>query len=354
MKGRSLYQSAPWFELLAAHGLPEVPADRLAWPLCGPDGQRLGEIPLMLASSSARFHQGLSSCYSPSFGPCWLDGDASMHVDWAAAAAWLKGQRGLHTLRLQPFVQDAPWVSALKAGLSEAGFACGWYACAQNWIEPLADSLPNVERFASYWMSRPSRLRNTLKRAQRKLSQMEGVAIDIVTVPGPALDQAMAAFQAIYADSWKGAEPCPSFMPGLMAMAASRGWLRLGVLSIQGVPVASQVWLVHSGQADIYKLAQRPGHEALSIGTVLQAALMAHVIDVDQVSMVDFLTGDDRYKRDWMTECRPLVGLVVFRWWDWRCWPGWASHGLGRMRRRLKDGLNRLRPARPAQDLPAS
>jgi len=37
---------------------------------------------------------------------------------------------------------------------------------------------------------------------------------------------------------------------------------------------------------------------------------MKHVFEVDQVEEVDFLTGNERYKQDWMQEYRERWGLA--------------------------------------------
>jgi CelD/BcsL family acetyltransferase involved in cellulose biosynthesis len=41
-----------------------------------------------------------------------------------------------------------------------------------------------------------------------------------------------------------------------------------------------------------------------SPGSILTRYLMEHVIDRDQVEVIDFLTGNDSYKQDWMSERR--------------------------------------------------
>jgi CelD/BcsL family acetyltransferase involved in cellulose biosynthesis len=69
--------------------------------------------------------------------------------------------------------------------------------------------------------------------------------------------------------------------------------------------VAAQCWTVENSVAYIHKLAHFESHKALSPGTTLSAALFKHVIDVDQVRLVDFGTGDQGYKADWMEATRP-------------------------------------------------
>ena len=48
--------------------------------------------------------------------------------------------------------------------------------------------------------------------------------------PGPALEAAIAAYEAVRAASWKPHEPFPNFDAQLMRALAAAGALRLGVL----------------------------------------------------------------------------------------------------------------------------
>ena len=38
---------------------------------------------------------------------------------------------------------------------------------------------------------------------------------------------------------------------------------------------------------------------------------MEHVLDVDKVREVDYLTGDDKYKQDWMSHRRERWGILA-------------------------------------------
>jgi CelD/BcsL family acetyltransferase involved in cellulose biosynthesis len=40
--------------------------------------------------------------------------------------------------------------------------------------------------------------------------------------------------------------------------------------------------------------------------------MMQHVIDVDEVVEVDYLVGDDPYKKDWMNHRRERWGIVAY------------------------------------------
>ena len=49
-----------------------------------------------------------------------------------------------------------------------------------------------------------------------------------------------------------------------------------------------------------------------SPGTLLSAALFQHVIDVDGVDLIDFGTGNDAYKSEWMEDVRERYRLEMF------------------------------------------
>ena len=109
-------------------------------------------------------------------------------------------------------------------------------------------------------------------------------------------------------------------MPGLIRICADQEWLRLGVAYVNEEPVAAQLWIVSGGAALIFKLAYDEQFAKLSAGTLLTSALMQHVLDVDKVSEVDYLSGDDEYKKSWMSHRRERWGIIAFNTtslWGW-------------------------------------
>lgn len=308
----------------------EVPPQSVhTLPLLSMSGQEVGSLHLMRPHGQ-RLIKSVDTYYSPMFGPVWRHQSSEL-VRWLDVAALIKQLPYAEVLRLQPLESDSPFCQNMLQALRAMGYAVDRYFCFGNWYEPIGG-----RAFSEYWLQRPSRLRNTVERAHRRLDQTHNWRTEVLTDGGPALAQAIEAFQTVYARSWKQPEPCPAFMPGLMRMGASMGALRLGQLWLDGKVVASQVWLVHGGKACIYKLAYVPGREKLSLGSVLTAALMQHVIDVDKVSEVDYLMGDDAYKQDWVTHRRERVGLIAFDCWRWRGLWGWLRHHAGRQVRRWR------------------
>ena len=127
-----------------------------------------------------------------------------------------------------------------------------------------------------------------------------------------SLEPAIAAFQEVYSASWKKPEPYPEFVPSLIRLLAAKGMLRLGIARLQGRPIAAQLWIAGQGKASIYKVAYHHAYASLSPGTVLTSYLLRHVIEQDRVREVDFLIGDDDYKKIWMSHRRERWGIVAF------------------------------------------
>ena len=77
-----------------------------------------------------------------------------------------------------------------------------------------------------------------------------------------------------------------------------------------GQPAAAQLWFVAHGKASIFRLAHDESCKAWSPGSMLTAYMMEQVIDGERVEEVDFIIGNEAYKRDWMTVRRERYALT--------------------------------------------
>ena len=208
--------------------------------------------------------------------------------------------------------------------------AAGWWVQAtpagdRHWLD-----LGQMDH-AAWWASRPGALRSTVQRKAKK-----GIVdIQLLTEFDPG---SWAAYEQIYAASWKPEEGHPALLRAFAEMEGARGTLRMGIARIDHVPVAAQFWTVEGGTAFIHKLAHREDAKPLSPGTVLSAALFRQVIDDDGVALIDFGTGNDGYKRDWMEEVRPRYRLELLRPDAPANWPFLAKRALKRLAGRGKRG----------------
>jgi CelD/BcsL family acetyltransferase involved in cellulose biosynthesis len=268
------------------------------------DAQALAALPICLElGQGGQRVTALSTYYTSLFAPTALA--APTAVDWSALIeAVLKQYQPVVSVRLAPLDTHAQSFGCLQHAMQAAGLRTYDYFCFGNWY------LPVVSDSATYLAQRPGDVRNTLKRQGKKFAAAGGRLL----VLSQAADAAQAAslFTQVYNRSWKKPEPHPRFIPGLVQLCAHNGWLRMGLAMLDGQPIAAQLWIVANGKASIFKLAYDPAHKQFSPGTLLTAHLMQHVIDTDHVKEVDYLTGDDAYKNQWMSQRRERRGLVAY------------------------------------------
>jgi len=175
-----------------------------------------------------------------------------------------------------------------------------------NWYLPVLG-----RSYSEYYSGLSDRVRNTIKRKTKAIEKIDDTKIMIYKTP-EEVDSGTFDFQSVYYKSWKKPEPYPGFIPGLIGMAARQGVLRLGIFYIGDNPIAAQIWIVADKTAYIFKLAYKEDYKKISPGTILTAHLMRYVIDVDKVDIVDFLSGDDEYKKDWMSSRRERYLLHIY------------------------------------------
>ncbi len=195
-----------------------------------------------------------------------------------------------HRVTLEPIPDENGSATRLAKAFKAAGWMVASEPCDLNHILHVRG-----RSFAEYWAERPGKMRTTLKRKAKK------VRVEILDTFDKA---AWTNYEAIYAASWKPEEDEPGMLREFARAEGNAGRLRLGLAYEGETAVAAQCWTVENGCAYIHKLAHLESRKQLSAGTTLTAALFERVIDQDQVELVDFGTGDQLYKADWMGETR--------------------------------------------------
>ena len=196
-----------------------------------------------------------------------------------------------HHVCLWPVPDEDGSATRLATAFRTAGWAVEMTPCDENHVLYVSG-----RSFDEYWGARPGALRSTLKRKEKLVRTEIYDCFD---------DVAWDAYDQIYAQSWKPDEDLPALLKQFAQQEGVEGRIRLGLAYSGDLPVAAQFWTVESGTAYIHKLAHLESHKQLSAGTTLSAALFRHAIDDDRVSTIDFGTGNDRYKADWMEHVRP-------------------------------------------------
>lgn len=301
----SLFDRLGWFRLVAAHC---PPPGRLLVARAREGGRAAW---LFLAERGGRA-EAWRCWYSLRFG---LVGDSG-----GAEAIARALRKRLHRVEIFPLEDPEPLAGAFR----RAGWATFVAPATASWRIDTGG-----QDFETYWAARPGKLRST---AQRK-SKAAGLDVEIHRRFDEA---AWAAYESVYAASWKPEEGSPPFLRALAEQEGAAGSLRLGIARKDGVPLAAQLWLVEDGTAWIHKLAYREDSRSMSPGTVLSMAMFRAALDEDRVERIDYGTGDEPYKRDWMGERATLWRLEAYNKSSLRGLAGAARAGLSALVRRVR------------------
>jgi len=280
-----LFDRAYWFHMLWTHNaLGRQPLIARSWSK-GARGW------LFLADQGNFKATALANYYTLAFRPIFTGSpDLQTRKALLIATARRLRRRPMHItqITLSPVPTDDGTADLLAHSFRSAGWLVFRSEKTANWTVNVRDM-----SFDQYWDERPGALRSTFARKAKKA--------DIKTEIHTAFDPSIwAEYESIYAESWKPEEGSIVFLRALAETEGAAGALRLGIARLDGVAIAAQLWTIEPDRAIIHKLAYRASAADLSPGTTLTAAMFRHVIDIDHVPLIDYGTGDDRYKADWM------------------------------------------------------
>jgi hypothetical protein len=287
-----------WFALVAAHDSASTqPLVAHSWI----EGQHCW---LFLRNMGGGAGSALSNWYSlavrPAFGGDPDEACKSVLVK-ALAKRLGKSNRVPAQLSIGPVPRADGSSDLLRTSFARGGWFAFRHQSSTSWTADVAG-----KSFDTYWAARPGQLRSTVQRKSKK----SDITIEILT----QFDvDAWAAYEDVYANSWKPEEGNPAFLRKMAIIEGQAGTLRIGLARLDGAVVAAQYWTVDAGVAYIHKLAHREDMRELSPGSILSVALFRHVIDIDRVSSIDFGTGNDAYKADWMDRSDPLDTIRLFK-----------------------------------------
>ena len=309
------FASRAWWEIVLSHAIP--PGARPHLLLVGTDAL----FPMLLDPMDGEF-RALTTPYTCLYEPLIAGPRA------AAFDAFARYCRTFPVTRLDAL--DEALQAEVAAAARRSGLAIAHFAHFGNWFEDVMGL-----DWTGYLARRPGALRETIRRRARRVERAPGAVFRLFR-DQTDLETGIAAFETVYASSWKQPEPWPDFNPAQIQAAAALGIMRLGVYWIDGTAAAAQFWIVEHGHATVLKLAHDEAFKALSLGTVLTARMIRHMMEEEGATVLDFGRGDDPYKKDWVSSRRQRMGLLLI---NPRAPKGLAAlvrHGLGRLRARWR------------------
>lgn len=249
--------------------------------------------------------------------------DTARRQAWAELAAV-----GALRLRLERLPQSAlaPATSVLRAAgyrvTASPGPCSPWRPLPPSW----EDLMASVSRNARSQFGR-----------RRRALEREGELTLRVDISGRDLD----AVLALEASGWKHHESTAITSDArserlyreFAAAAAAKGWLRLYLLELDGVPIAADYGCVLGNAGFLLKTGFDERYGRLSPGLILRGEVLRASIE-EGLGRYDFLGGPDPYKLRWGASVLPRATI-----WGYR---GLAAPGH-LWRSRLRARLKRLR-----------
>lgn len=334
----SIYSGRAWYENLVSTVFTNDPGVRFA--VYKKNG--MPEVVFPFHFSNIAFGtrvESLGNYYTPLYTPA-LDESIADDVFVDAVKGIYSALGSPVAIRFSPMNPEVPAYNSMCRALSSVGIVPFKFFCFGNWY------LKVNQDWDSYIKNRPGVLRTTLRRSMSRLIR-DGGRLEMFT-ENSDIDRVIDAYLTVYSRSGKRPEPFPDFIPGLVRLAAQKKWLRMGIAWMGERPIAAQIWLVANGKADIYKLAYDSNDKMYSPGTLLTSMLMQHAFEVDRVSEVDYLVGDDPYKKLWMSHRRERWGIVAYNPRTLMGALGLIREVLGRFVKSVFSGVSRKRSVQHA------
>ncbi|MBT0892923.1 GNAT family N-acetyltransferase [Geobacter hydrogenophilus] len=202
---------------------------------------------------------------------------------------------------------EEPWVEAFCEAINRSTFKSKSYDCFGNWY---SDEINGTSK--DFLDKRSKNFRASIKKNYKKLQQNGEIDFRLVTGERDCPDY-FTHYNEVYSRSWKKEERVGrTFFPAMVKYAERNGWLRLGLLFLDGTPIAAGFAIVTGGRAYFEKIAYDEKYKGLGAGSVCLYEMIRHVIDMDSVSTIDFLRGDDEYKRHWVDKRRARKGITIY------------------------------------------
>lgn len=230
----------------------------------------------------------------------WLDAIAS-----PAAGSW-------DVLQLSRLLEDQRLVGALRTALARRRAGHRWR------LEPPSFYLPLPDSYQAYLAGRSGKLRNYLKRAEKKLAAEGEVTFSRVPAGG-RLDHAYDELLDIERESWKqergtaisAAGLLEGFYRDLVETAGQAGTLHLTFLRVAGVAVAYNLGLVSDGSYFYSKTSYRQSFRRQGAASVGRARLIEQLI-AEGCTALDFPGEPYEWEQQWTDSVRWHQSLLMF------------------------------------------
>lgn len=163
-----------------------------------------------------------------------------------------------------------------------------------------------------YLKKRPHAFRNSLRKRRRKIEELGRLEFKMIK-DSENIDKYMDCYYDVYARSWKKREDIgPTFHRALAGLAAAKGWLRLGILFLNDIPVAALFCIVSNKVGFFLKVSYDKKYKEYGLGNIIHYETIRHMIDHDRIESIDLGAGSEEFKKMWVSESREMKRILLF------------------------------------------
>jgi CelD/BcsL family acetyltransferase involved in cellulose biosynthesis len=165
--------------------------------------------------------------------------------------------------------------------------------------------------FKEYFQNLPKKVKKDINYCERRLNKSGNLEFRLKR-DAENLDNYLDLYEDLRVHSWTAPEIDRSFNREFARLMVKMGWLRLGVLYYDAIPIAAQKWIVCNNTAYIHDVLYHQDYKKYSPGKILLSKVSEYVIEKDGVNQIDFMTGDESYKKEWTPKLRERKGIQLF------------------------------------------
>jgi len=209
-------------------------------------------------------------------------------------------------IEIERIPEENGFFSVFNEVLSNIGLTFRTWFSATNWY------LDGIDfSFSKYFENLPKKIQKDVQYCRRRLGKIGNLRSQIELDSG-SLDHYLDLYDKVRAKSWKAPEKDKAFIREFTKLTAEKGWMRLAFLQYNNIPIACQKWIVCNQIAYIWDVLHDEEYGKHSPGKILSTDVSQYVFDQDRVTAIDFMTGDEPYKKDWTPKRRERKGITIF------------------------------------------
>lgn len=171
-----------------------------------------------------------------------------------------------------------------------------------EWVEKVVDTNWRLTcdglNYDDYLKKLKKSVRQEIKRRNKKIESLGNVEISIAK--GTEAYKIIDDYFHVYSNSWKKEEKLgPGFHKDLAKIAADENNLLIAIMYLDKKPIAAQYRLLCGKKCYFIKTAYDENYHEYSVGILLLNHVLKHLMNNENVKIIDFGPGNEGYKANW-------------------------------------------------------